>query len=147
MIGLCAPPSLIICCRSTLRPHTHEMDRSSNSTGNFKLCVLVVVEEYSWYRSADVLSGRHFVWTVLCDIFFRRSGLDVLSGPPHGWLGVVTSSYGWLWGGFMVVTGGFGWLRVVTSCYAWLWGGHGWLLVVMVGYGLVTSGYRWYDWL
>ena len=27
--------SIIISCRSTLRPHTHEMDRSSNSTGNY----------------------------------------------------------------------------------------------------------------
>ena len=32
------------------------------------------------FRSADVLSGRHFVRTTLCDIFFRRTGLDVLSG-------------------------------------------------------------------
>ena len=40
---------------------------------------------------------------------------DILSGPPYGWLGVVTSGYGWLWGGFRVVAGGFGWLRVVTQ--------------------------------
>ena len=44
------------------------------------------LEAHGWpllgevYRSADVLSGRHFVRTDLCDIFFRRTGLDVLSG-------------------------------------------------------------------
>ena len=28
----------------------------------------------------DILSGRHFVRTILCEIFFRRTSLDVLSG-------------------------------------------------------------------
>ena len=72
----------------------------------------------------DILSGRHFVWTILCDIFFRRSGLDVLSGPPHGWL-LVRCGYEWLWMVMGWFYGGNGWFQVVTCGYKllqWFWG-------------------------
>ena len=80
--------------------------------------------------------------------FFRRTGLDVLSGRRfvRTALWVIRCDYVWLWGGFGVVMGGFGWfwwLRVVMGGYGVDKGGFGWLLVVMVGYGVVRGGYHW----
>ena len=113
------------------------------------------------FRSADVLSGTAETFCqedVLSGPFFATffSGWpaqtfcqeDVLSGL-YGWLGVVTSGYGWLWVGYRVLTGGFGWFLVVTSGYEWLCGGFGffgWLWVVMSSYGwlrVVWGGYGW----
>ena len=50
-----------------------------------------------WLRR---LPGRRFARTVLCDIFFRRTGFDVLSGRRfvRTALGyVVAGGYMWLW--------------------------------------------------
>ena len=61
--------------------------------------------------------------------FFRRTGLDVLSGRFYGWSREVTNGYGWLWmviGGNGVVPVNFGWLRVVMGGCGWFWGGNGW---------------------
>ena len=91
-------------------------------------------------RSADVLSGRHFV----------RTALDVLSGRRFVrtafW--VISRDYEWLrveWGGFRVVLGDFGWfwwLRVVMGSYGVDTGGYWWLWLVMVWYRVFTGGYH-----
>ena len=62
--------------------------------------------------------------------FFRRTGLDVLSGRFYGWLQMVMDGYGWL----LVV---MGWYRLILVGYEWLW-------VVVVGFGVVTGGNRWF---
>ena len=77
---------------------------------------------------------------VLCHIFFRRTGLDVLSGRHFVRnLQLVKGGYEWFGVGYRVVKDGFGWFLVVTSGYEWVWvvtGGLRWVWVV-------TGGYRW----
>ena len=84
------------------------------------------------FRSADVLSGRHFVRTgldVLSGRHFVRTALDVLSGRRfvRTALPVVRGSYEWLWVSYRVVSGDFGWFLVVTSGCESLWVVMGWL--------------------
>ena len=65
----------------------------------------------------------------ICHIFFRRTGLDVLSGRHFVRnLQLVKGGYEWFGVGYRVVKDGFGWFSVVTS-------GYGWLRVVTSGYG------------
>ena len=84
----------------------------------------VLSERHSVRTGWDVLSGRHLVRTVLCDIFSGGPAEtfcqeDIWSGPPYGWLCLITSGNGWLWGGFRVVVmdgfGGYEWLMVVMG--------------------------------
>ena len=96
-----------------------------------------------WLRC---LPGRRFVRTVLCDIFFRRTSLDVLSGRHF-----VRTALRLIVGGselFWVILGGYGWLRVVMGGFGCLWvalGGYGWLRGSIIGcLRVVMSGYGGY---
>ena len=88
-----------------------------------------------WLRR---LPGRRFVRTVLCDIFFRRTSLDVLSGRHF-----VRTALRLIVGGselFWVILGGYGWLRVVMGGFGWLW------VVMGQYYRVFTGGYEWLWW-
>ena len=62
--------------------------------------------------------------------------------------GLVIGCFGWLWGGYWVVMGGY---RLAMSGYGWFWwlsvviGGHWWLrcFLLMMGWLWVAKGWLW----